>query len=105
MVVYDKLVRDKIPGKIKALGNDYSIRYCPEEEISLTLKNKLMEEVKLLISSSSCEEIEDRFADIMEVIYTLAEKSGLCADDLQKKRLSMKEEHGGFREGIILEYY
>jgi predicted house-cleaning noncanonical NTP pyrophosphatase (MazG superfamily) len=99
MRVYNKLVRDKIPQVIEATGKKFDIRKADREEHYKLLEVKLEEEVKEFLEDKNLEEL----ADIMEVLFGLAENMGYSESDLVQKRLEKKKERGGFEKGIILE--
>lgn len=99
MKVYNKLVRDKIPAVIKASGKKFDIRKADKEEHYKLLETKLKEEVNEFLEDKNLEEL----ADVMEVLFGLAENMGYSEEDLMKKRLEKREERGGFKEGIVLE--
>lgn len=99
MKVYNKLVRDKIPAVIEASGKKFDIRKADKEEHYKLLETKLKEEVNEFLEDKNLEEL----ADVMEVLFGLAENMGYSEEDLMKKRLEKREERGGFKEGIVLE--
>ncbi|AZV56438.1 nucleoside triphosphate pyrophosphohydrolase [Clostridium sp. AWRP] len=99
MKTYNKLVRDKIPQVIEAAGKKFDVRKAEKEEHYKLLEAKLQEEVNEFLEDKNLEEL----ADVMEVIFGLAENLGYSEEDLIKKRLEKKEERGGFKEGIVLE--
>lgn len=99
MRIYNKLVRDKIPEIIKADGRQYDISIVEKEELQGLLEDKLREEVNEYLEDKNLEEL----ADVMEVLFGLAESLGYSEEELMKKREEKKEERGGFREGIVLE--
>ncbi|MBC2579163.1 nucleoside triphosphate pyrophosphohydrolase [Clostridium sp. DJ247] len=99
MKVYNKLVRDKIPQVIEAAGKKFDVRKVGKEEHYKLLEVKLEEEVKEFLENKNLEEL----ADIMEVLFGLAENMGYSEEELLQKRLEKKKERGGFREGIVLE--
>ena len=45
----------------------------------------------------------EELADVMEVIFALAENLGYSEQDLINKRNEKSEKRGGFKEGIILD--
>ena len=98
MKKYDKLVRDKIPEIIMADGKECEFEIVPKEERVELLEKKLMEEVNEYLQDKNLEEL----ADIMEVLFGLADNLGYREEDLMKKREEKKEERGGFKEGIVL---
>ena len=99
MKIYNKLVRDKIPQIIESDGNKYDIRIADKSEHYALLEAKLKEEVNEFLEAKNLEEL----ADVMEVLFGLADSLGYSEEDLVKKREDKKEKRGGFKEGIILE--
>lgn len=99
MKVYDKLVRDKIPEVIRASGKECETSIVSGKKKTELLEKKLMEEVEEFMEAKNLEEL----ADVMEVLFGLAEDLGYCEGDLVKARDEKKEERGGFKEGIVLE--
>jgi predicted house-cleaning noncanonical NTP pyrophosphatase (MazG superfamily) len=98
MKEYNKLVRDKIPEIIKASGKECEIEIASKEERYNLLENKLQEEVGEFLEDKNLEEL----ADVMEVLFGLADVLGYSEDDLLKARDKKKKERGGFKEGIVL---
>lgn len=99
MKIYNKLVRDKIPEVIEKSGSKFDIHIAGKEEHFNLLETKLHEEVNEFLEEKNLEEL----ADIMEVLFGLADHLGYSEEDLMKKREEKREERGGFKEGIILE--
>jgi predicted house-cleaning noncanonical NTP pyrophosphatase (MazG superfamily) len=99
MKIYNKLVRDKIPQVIEASGRKCDIRIAHKDEHYALLEAKLQEEVSEFLEAKNLEEL----ADVMEVLFGLAENLGYSEEDLIRKREEKREERGGFRDGIVLE--
>lgn len=99
MKVYNKLVRDKIPQVIEKDGRKCETSIVTKEQLLPLLEEKLKEEVNEFIQDKNLEEL----ADIMEVVFGLAENLGYSEEDLLKKREEKKEERGGFKDGVFLE--
>ncbi|MBX4262358.1 nucleoside triphosphate pyrophosphohydrolase [Clostridium estertheticum] len=99
MKTYNKLVRDKIPEIIKSSGKNFDTHYAKKEEILPLLETKLNEEVSEYLEAKNLEEL----ADVMEVLFGLANALGYSQEDLINKRNEKKEERGGFEKGIVLE--
>lgn len=95
---YNKLVRDKIPEIIKADGKTYEIEVVSEKKKYILLEEKLKEEVNEFLEDKNIEEL----ADVMEVLFGLADSLGYSEEDLLKARDKKKEERGGFKDGIVL---
>ena len=100
---YNKLVRDKIPAVITKSGNAYETEVLGEEEFIQKLNEKLNEELEELYNATS-EETVGEIADILEVLYALAETKGISIEEIEKVRLQKKEDRGGFKDRILLKH-
>lgn len=98
MKKYNKLVRDKIPEIIRADGKECEVQVASRKEKYELLEKKLMEEVNEFLEDKNLEEL----ADVMEVLFGLANDMGYSEEDLIRKREEKKDERGGFNEGIVL---
>ncbi len=95
-----KLVRDKIPELIKGKGQSVVYHQAlSEDEYLLALWAKLWEEITELRRDPSVEE----FADVQEVLWTLARKYGLDEEECERKQRSKNLERGGFEGAVILD--
>lgn len=97
-MVYNKLVRDKIPQIIEKAGKKPIIRILSDDELPLYLEMKLEEEVKEYRESKNPEEL----ADILEVIVTLAKTQGVDFTNLLALQAEKRFRNGGFKEKILL---
>jgi len=95
---YNKLVRDKIPERIKNKGKVPLIHLASDEEYWEKLKEKLKEEVSEFLEESTIEEL----ADILEVVYAIKDFK-FKKEDLEKVRKTKEGERGKFKEKIILD--
>src|SRR3989344_201704 len=96
METYNKLVRDKIPGRLDKKGISYEKRTASPEEYKAELIKKLQEEINEFIEANSPEEL----ADVIEVVEALKRLSDYQnVEELRKKKA---EERGSFDERIIL---
>lgn len=99
MKTYNKLVRDKIPEVIERSGKKFDIHIASKEEYAALLEEKLKEEVNEYLEDKNLEEL----ADVMEVLFGLANMLGYSEEELLKKRQEKFEDRGGFKEAIVLE--
>lgn len=99
MNIYNKLVRDKIPEVIKRSGSNCDYIVADKEERLDLLIKKLDEEVLEFKEDKNLEEL----ADIMEVLFGLANNLGFTEEELSKKRKEKKRERGAFNEGIVIQ--
>lgn len=98
MKTYNKLVRDKIPQIIEEDGKRCDIRIADKKEHYALLEAKLQEEVNEFLEAKNLEEL----ADVMEVLFGLAENLGYSEEELISMRNKKRGERGGFRKGIVL---
>lgn len=93
-----KLVRDKIPQIIRSKGQMPVVYVANADEYRTSLRAKLREEVQEFLDSNDNPE---ELADILEVLYALAEDCGTDRRQLEKLRAAKAEERGGFGNRII----
>lgn len=93
-----KLVRDNIPALIEQSGRKPLIRILEQEEYRSCLEAKLDEEVAEFHADKNPEEL----ADILEVVYALADNIGCSREALQKVYEEKHAQRGGFRDRIFL---
>ncbi len=98
MKIYNKLVRDRIPEIITADDKTCEIEIVSGIKKQELLEKKLLEEVNEYLEDKNLEEL----ADIMEVLFGLANELGYSEEDLIKKRNEKLEKRGRFKEGIVL---
>ena len=97
-MTYHKLVRDLIPAIMEAQGKKASFRILDDAEYALHLERKLDEEVNEFHAEKNAEEL----ADILEVVFSLAENIGCTKEELLEVYGKKHKERGGFRERIFL---
>lgn len=97
-MVYNKLVRDKIPEIIKKNGSECAFRVLDGEEYLTMLEKKLYEELSEYSSDKSIYEL----ADMLEVIYAICREQGYSESELESIRIKKAEERGGFEDKIFL---
>ena len=99
-IIHNKLVRDRIPEIIEQAGKTPVTRILSDEEYVSELDRKLNEECAEYQADKSIEEL----ADMLEVMYAIAEARGWTVSELEAVRKSKTEKRGGFKEKIYLEY-
>lgn len=97
-MIYNKLVRDRIPEVIEAGGGKAEIRILSDEEYALLLEAKLDEEVGEYHREKNAEEL----ADILEVVYALAAAQGISREGLEEIYQRKHNARGGFEKKILL---
>ena len=97
----EKLVRDKIPEIIrKDRGEAAPFRIASPGEYRELLALKLQEEVDEYLDDYEAMEL----ADILEVIYALAEETGLTPAKLEEMRRQKAESRGKFLRHIVMDF-
>lgn len=96
---YNKLVRDKVPEVIKSRGGEPLTRAASDGEYGNLLGEKLKEEVQEFMRSGDAAEL----ADVLEVVFALAELEGISRDRLEEMRKRKAEERGSFSGRVVLE--
>ncbi len=97
---HNKLVRDKIPEIIQNSGKIPHTHILSNESYLTELDKKLNEECAEYQTDKNLEEL----ADMLEVMYAIAEARGYTVEELENVRLKKKEMRGGFEDKIFLEY-
>ena len=95
---YNKLIRDKIPEIIEGKGGKADIRVLSDEEYPIYLEAKLDEEVGEYHRDHTAEEL----ADILEVVYALAESIGCSKEELLEIYQRKHDARGGFEKKLLL---
>ena len=95
---YNKAIRDKIPEIIQKDGHSCNVNTLPDEEFLEHLEKKLSEEVTEYQNDKNPEEL----ADILEVIYRIAQLKGVSKEELEKIRIKKSEERGRFEKNLFL---
>jgi len=101
-VIYKKLVRDRIPEIIASEGKQYQVRILDTEEFVARLGEKLDEEIAEYRRAKTPAEAIEELADILEVIYHLAEVHGSTVEELEAVRIRKRDKRGGFEKRLFL---
>lgn len=99
---YNKLVRDKIPLYIEAVGKKANVIELDDEQFVLASDIKFEEELKEYFAAETDEEQVEELADIVELVYAVLEQKGVSIAEFEKVRLNKKNERGGFRKRLFL---
>ena len=97
-IVYDKLVRDKIPKIIEKSGKQCEIEILSDEKYLEMIDKKFDEKLEEYHKDKNIEEL----ADLLEVIYAATKVLGYSIEDLENVRVEKAEKRGGFDKKILL---
>ena len=97
-IIYNKLVRDKIPEIIEESGKTCEIEILSDEGYLQMLDKKLDEELAEYHQEQNIEEL----ADLLEVLYATAKARGYSIEELEHVRIEKQKARGGFDKKILL---
>ena len=103
MMIFNKLVRDRIPEKIECNGEKAVVRALNDDEYKLELNKKLLEECNEVIGAKDSVEIKEELGDVLEVIRAIAELNNSNLDEIIRVSDAKREKRGGFDKRIFLE--
>jgi predicted house-cleaning noncanonical NTP pyrophosphatase (MazG superfamily) len=98
--VTGKLVRDGIPGIIRARGGEPLTRVAEPGEYTVLLRAKLAEEASEA-AAASCHELAGELADVLEIVSAIADDAGLSPRDLEAVRAMKAASRGGFGGRVV----
>ena len=98
MTKFNKVIRDKIPEIIQKDGYTCNIQTLSDEKFLVEIEKKLSEEVTEYQNDKNPEEL----ADILEVIYRIAQLKGISKEELEKIRVKKLQDKGGFEKNLFL---
>lgn len=99
---YNKLVRDKIPDRLRHQKIAFDIRRAHNQEMKRLLYSKFTEEIQELLLSENNQDALGELADIYEVAVAYAHAMGFTEDDLYQVREYTLSERGGFYDQTVL---
>ena len=105
-IIYQKLVRDRIPEIIRSHGKTPQTRILGQVEFKDAVAAKLLEETYELYSEwkrGNSNGILKESADVLEILLAALQEYGFSLNDLLEMRHSRELERGGFNEKIFLE--
>ncbi len=97
-IIYNKLVRDRIPEIIELSGRSCTIELLSDEDYLRMLEIKLDEELAEYHQDQSIEEL----ADLLEVIRAVVIARGSSPEELERIRAEKARKRGGFEKKILL---
>lgn len=102
ILVFNKIVRDQIPGQIQQGGERAEVVKLDGEALELALKRKLVEEALEVLDSGKSDEVRSELADVLEVVAAIAKKLGITLAEIDSERERKKLKRGAFDEGLML---
>lgn len=98
----EKLIRDFVPQRAAAKGNHLVTRVAELDEFDDLLRRKLLEEMSEFVAARDGSSQREELADILEVVWTLANRLGIRPFELDGMRQAKFNTHGGFSDRVVL---
>ena len=97
-IIYNKLVRDRIPEIIESSGKTCTVEILSYEDYLRMIDAKLDEELAEYHKDQNIEEL----ADLLEVIYAATKARGYSIEQLETVRSEKAANRGAFDKKILL---
>ena len=102
MTPYNKLVRDQVPGTLRAAGHKVTTRTIQGAELLKALRAKIDEEVAEYDAAPDDEQAALELADLLEVVMALAKLRGFNEAAVQQLREAKAAQRGRFERALFL---
>ena len=102
-IIYNKLVRDKVPKIIESTGKLFEYRTLElNEDYRVILSLKMDEEIGEYLDSPTKDERIEELADVLEVFQAMLDFEGYDLETINKIREEKKITKGGFENRNFL---
>ena len=99
---YNKLIRDRIPDKIRKSGGISRIRKLKKKEYERELLTKVGEEASALPKLTKKSELTSELADIIDVIEEIKKFKKIATSDIKRAQAVNLRKKGGFHKRLFL---
>lgn len=101
-IIYNKLIRDKIPGIIAADGWISKTRVLKSKEFIQALKKKILEEAQELSEGKGRDNLIEELVDIQEIIDAILREKKVKFSEFRKIQTKKRQKRGGFEKRLFL---
>lgn len=101
-IIYNKLVRDRIPEIITKDGWEPTVRTLTLVKLSKALKEKIVEEASELLRTKKKQDVIEELADLEECIDAFRHAEGIPGYVIERTRREKQRKRGGFSKRIFL---
>ncbi len=101
---FNKLIRSKLPDRMVEEGVVVNSQKLEVEEYVVQLKQKIIEEANEVSEAKSREELITELADVLEVIYAIAESTAISQAEIEQARIEKRETNGYFKPENYVHY-
>lgn len=102
VIIYNKLIRDRIPEICAADGYDAITRILNKKEFISELRKKILEEAKELNEGGGHDNLVEELADIQEIIDTILAEKNIKFSEFRKIQTKKRQKRGGFKKKLFL---
>jgi len=102
--IYNKLIRDKIPGIIESDNEIPEVRVLSKREFVVELKKKIVEESKELAEAQAKNDVLNEIIDITELLGWLAKIYKLRPTSIRNLQKEKNKKRGSFKKRLFLKY-
>jgi predicted house-cleaning noncanonical NTP pyrophosphatase (MazG superfamily) len=99
---YNKLVRDRVPGILRAGGHEVVTKTLEGDALLGALRAKIDEEVAEYDTAIDDEHAATELADLLEVVMAIAKRRGYGEAAIQQLRADKAAQRGVFDLGFFL---
>lgn len=101
-IYYNKLIRDKIPEKIKKNGGNFKIKKLKVKEFEKELIKKVGEESDGLLAAKTKKKLISELADVLDVIQEIKRFKGITNQQIKRVQKESNKKKGGFKKRLFL---
>ena len=101
-IYYNKLIRDKIPEKIKSKGSTLKVIPLNEIDFEKELLKKVGEEASALPIAKTKKELISELADVLDVIDEIKKFKNITQEEIIAVQKINFEKKGGFDQRLFL---
>jgi predicted house-cleaning noncanonical NTP pyrophosphatase (MazG superfamily) len=101
-IYYNKLIRDKIPEKIRVSGGDLKTVRLNRRQFEQELLKKAVEESGGLLAAKTTEELVSELADLLAVIEEIRKIKRISDKHVAKALRENMARKGGFKKKLFL---
>ncbi|MFZ6035608.1 MAG: phosphoribosyl-ATP pyrophosphohydrolase [Patescibacteria group bacterium] len=103
-IFYNKVIRDRIPSRIKAAGADYDVRVLPKKKFEQELIKKVEEEASGMQRATSRTELVSEIADVIDVIEEIKSIKKITTREVAAAQRVNMMRKGGFKKRLWLRW-
>lgn len=101
-IIYNKLIRDRIPEITKADGWISETKILNKKDFITELKKKILEESKELNEGKGDKNLIEELVDIQEIIDAILTEKLMKFSEFKKVQSHKRKKRGGFKKKLFL---